>query len=434
MQKKALGAAMAGHIVESFDFIIYGYSATILAKHFFPSANPALALLSTLAIYGVAFIVRPLGGAVFGSMGDRLGRRTALCTVVLIMAVSTGAIGVLPTYAAAGIVAPVLLLLCRLGQGLSMGAEYTSAASYVMEQAPPSRRGRWISAVGGATFIGAALAVFLLLGLQLSAAGAYADWSWRVPFLVGGAIALIGLYMRLRLAESRAFTTLAERGETTSTPVRDSLRNWRVFLLLLVIFALLALVSQNFLGYLPTYLTVTGRLAPVTVLVASGIALVLCTGLSLLTGVLADRFGRKPLLVAGVVAAVLGSVPAYLVAAGGSLATTVIAEILLVIPAAVVGITATMVAVELVPVRIRATSTALTYNISYAVFGGTAPFVGALITAKFGKLAPGAYITIIAALALVVVLVALPETKNRLMPAPSRSDDPDFVPDALPHA
>jgi len=432
MQKKALGAAMAGHIVESFDFVIYGYSATILATHFFPAGDPTLAILSTLAIYGIAFVVRPLGAAVFGSMGDRLGRRAALCSVVLIMAVSTAAIGVLPTYAGAGMVAPVLLLVCRLAQGLSMGAEYTSAASYVMEQAPPSRRGRWTSAVGSATFVGSALAVFLLLGLQLPAPDAYANWMWRVPFLVGGAIALIGLYMRLRLDESRTFQTLADRGETTTTPVRDSFRNWRVFLLLLVIFALLAVVAQNFLGYLPTYLTVTGGLAPVTVLFASGVALVLCSGLSLLTGGLADRFGRKPVLVAGVAVAVLGSVPAYLIAGGGSLAATIVAEILLVIPAAMVGMTATIVAVELVPPRIRSTSTALTYNISYAVFGGTAPLVGALITEKFGRLAPGAYITVIAALALAVVIFALPETKDRVAPALSRRDR-DPVPGALPH-
>ncbi|GAA3525241.1 MFS transporter [Amycolatopsis ultiminotia] len=417
MQKKVLGAAMAGHIVESFDFVIYGYSATILARNFFPGADPAVGILSTLAIYGIAFVVRPLGAAVFGSMGDRAGRRAALCTVVLIMAVSTAAIGILPTYGSLGIAAPVLLLLCRLAQGMSIGAEYTSAASYVMEQAPPQRRARWISAVGSATFIGSALAVFLLLGLQLSSSAAYESWTWRVPFLVGGVMALIGLYLRLRLEESRTFTALAERGETTTTPVRDSVRNWRVFLLLLAVFSLLAVVVQNFLGYLPTYLTVTAGLTPVTVLVASGIALVLCTGLSLLTGVLADRFGRKPVLVAGVVVAVLGSVPAYVIATGGSLVTTVLAEVLLVLPAALVGMTATVIAVELVPPRIRATSTALTYNLGYAVFGGTAPLVGALLTAQFGRLAPGTYLTVVAALALIVVIFALPETRHS-------SDDP----------
>ncbi|MTD16182.1 MFS transporter [Nakamurella sp. YIM 132087] len=411
--RRILGAAMVGHVVESFDFVIYGYSATIIARHFFPSGNETLAILSTLAVYGIAFIVRPLGGAVFGSMGDRLGRRTALSTVVLIMAVSTAAIGVLPTYTSVGFLAPLLLLICRLAQGLSMGAEYTSAASYVMEQAPPARRGLWTSAVGSATFIGAALAVFLLLGLQLSSATAYSDWTWRLPFLLGGAMALIGLYMRLRLEETKTFRALEDSGETSRTPVRDSFRNWRVFLLLLAIFSLLAVVAQNFLGYLPTYLTKTAGLSSVTTLVASGIALVLCAALSIATGALSDRIGRKPLLVGGVIVAVVGSIPAYMIAAGGSLATTVVAQILLVIPAALVGMTATIVAVELVPPRIRATSTALTYNIAYAVFGGTAPLVGALLTAQFGRLAPGAYITVLAALALVVVIIALPETRHR---------------------
>ncbi|HJP72830.1 MAG TPA: MFS transporter [Pseudonocardiaceae bacterium] len=432
MQKKVLGAAMIGHTVESFDFVIYAYSATILAKHFFPTGNPTAAVLSTLAIYGIAFIVRPVGGAVFGSMGDRVGRRAALCTVVLIMAASTAAIGLLPPYTAVGIAAPLLLLLCRLVQGLSMGAEYTSAAAYVMEQAPGSRRGLWISVVVSATFIGSALAVALLLSLQLSAAGAYANWAWRLPFLAGGAMALIGLYMRLRLEESRTFRVLADRGEIAATPVRDSFRKWRVFLLAIAIFSMLAVVAQNFLGYLPTYLTVTGHLKPVTVLVTSGIALVLCAGLTILSGVLADRFGRKPVLVAGIALAVLGSVPAYVIATGGSLVTTAVAVIILGIPTAMVGMTATIIAVELVPPRIRSTITALTYNIAVAVFGGTAPLVGALITAKWGKLAPGAYITIIAVIALVIVVVALPETRKRAVPGTLSYDEPDPISGAVP--
>ncbi|MGW6796610.1 MFS transporter [Streptomyces chartreusis] len=346
MQKKVLGAAMVGHTVESFDFVIYGYSAVIIAKYFFPAENPTLAILSTLAVYGLAFVVRPLGGAMFGSIGDRLGRRTALSTVVLIMAVATAAIGVLPTYGTVGIVAPILLLLCRTTQGLSMGAEYTSAASYVMEQAPPDRRGLWTTAVGSATFIGAALASFLLLGLQSASSAAYQAWTWRMPFLIGGATALIGLYMRLRLSESSTFRDLEEHGETTTTPVRDSFRNIRSFLLLLGIFSLLAVVSQNFLGYLPTYLTTTAGLPSLTVLVASGVALVICACLSVLTGAASDRIGRRPLLIAGVVVAVLGSLPAYLIASIGSLWSTIVALMLLVIPSAVIGMTATITAAD----------------------------------------------------------------------------------------
>ncbi|MTD54408.1 MFS transporter [Amycolatopsis pithecellobii] len=429
MHKKILGAAMFGHAVESYDFVIYGSSATIIARHFFPAGNPTLAILSTLAVYGIAFVVRPLGAAVFGSIGDRLGRRTALSTVVLIMAVSTIAIAVLPNYAQAGIVAPLLLLCCRLAQGISMGAEYTSAASYVMEQAPPDKRGLWISAVGSATFVGSALATFALLALQLASPAAYADWSWRIAFLFGGLMALVGLYMRLRLEETSTFRALEAQGETSTRPVRESFHNWRVFLLLFAVFALLAVVVHNLLGYLPTYLMTTGGIPGTTVLVAGGVALLLCTGLSVLTGALSDRLGRKPLLIAGVAIAVGGSVPAYVLARGGTLVSTLGAEFLLVIPAAVVGMAATIVAVELVPPRVRATSTALAYNVAYAVFGGTAPVIGALLTARFGKLAPGGYITVVAAIALVIVLVALPETRNRAAVVPGVR-----APERLPEA
>ncbi|HWD01958.1 MAG TPA: MFS transporter [Amycolatopsis sp.] len=418
---KVLGAAMIGHGVESYDFVIYGASATIIAKHFFPAGDPTLAILSALAVYGLAFVVRPLGAAIFGSIGDRIGRRTALSTVVLIMAVSTAAIAVLPGYDSAGVLAPILLLCCRLAQGISMGAEYTSAASYVMEQAPPGRRGLWLSAVGSATWFGSALASFALLALRLISESAYESWSWRLAFLAGGLMALIGLYMRLQLDETPAFRELASANKTAARPIRDTFRNWRVFLLLFTLFALLAVVVHNLLGYLPTYLGTTGGVPGDTVLVAGGLALLLCAVLCWPAGMLADRIGRKPLLVAGVAVAVVGSVPAYLLAGGGTLVTTLATEVLLVLPAALVTVGATVVAVELVSARIRATSTALAYNVAYAIFGGTAPLLGALLTGWFGRLAPGGYITALAMIALVVVVVALPETLRR-----TRADEPVF--------
>lgn len=418
MQKQVLGAAMVGHAVESYDFVIYGASATIIAKHFFPQGNPTLAVLSTLAVYGIAFAVRPLGAAIFGGMGDRLGRRTALSAVVLIMAVSTAAIAALPGYTTTGIVAPLLLLLCRLVQGVSMGAEYTGAASYVMEQAPAGSRGLWVSTIGSATFIGSALASFALLALQKMSPHAYANWTWRIAFLLGGLMALVGLYMRLRLDETSTFRDLRAEGDIATRPVRDSLRNWRLFLLLFTVFTLLAVVAQNLLGYLPTYLMTTGGVPGETVLVAGGVTLLLCGGVCVLAGGLVDRLGRKPMLISGAVLAVLGSVPAYVLATGGSLLSTMGAEALLALPAALIAAPATIVAVELVPPQIRATSTALGYNVANAVFGGTAPFLGALLTTRFGHLAPGVYITAVAAIALVVAFVALPETGSRRAVAP----------------
>lgn len=413
MQKKILAAAMVGHAVESYDFVVYGASATIIAKNFFPQGNPTLAILSTLAVYGISFAVRPLGAAVFGSIGDRHGRRTALSAAVLFMAASTALIAVLPGYATAGIAAPLLLLCCRLVQGVSIGAEYTSAASYVMEQAPAHRRGLWISTIGSATFIGSALASFALLALEKLSAAAYATWTWRMAFLLGGAMALVGLYMRLRLDESGTFRDLKAAGKIAARPVRDSLRSWRVFLLVFAVFALLAVVAQNLLGYLPTYLMTTGGVPGETVLVAGGVTLLVCAGVCVLAGALVDRVGRKSMLISGAVVAVLGSVPAYILATGGSLASTLGAEALLAVPAALIAAPATVMAVELVPSHIRATSSALGYNVANAVFGGTAPFVGALLTTRFGHLAPGFYITVAAAVILGVVFFALPETHRR---------------------
>jgi MHS family proline/betaine transporter-like MFS transporter len=305
-----------------------------------------------------------------------------------------------------------MLLVCRLAQGISMGAEYTSAATYVMEQATPGKRGTWLSAVGSATYVGSALASFALLALRLISESAYEDWSWRLAFLAGGLMALVGLYMRLKLDETRTFRELESAGGTAARPIRDTFRNWRVFLLSFTMFALLAVVVHNLLGYLPTYLTTTGGVPADTVLVSGGVALLVCAALCLPAGIIADRVGRKPVLVAGVAVAVIGSLPAYLLASGGTLATTLATQVLLVIPAALVTVGSTVVAVELVTARIRATSTALAYNVAYAIFGGTAPILGALLTGWFGRLAPGGYITALAIVALIVVVVALPETRS----------------------
>ncbi|RYF56329.1 MAG: MFS transporter [Comamonadaceae bacterium] len=411
MSRKILSAAMIGHTVESYDFVIYGYSAAALATLFFPNENRITALLSAFAVYGIAFVIRPVGAAIFGSMGDRLGRKNTLATIVLVMAFSTAAVGLLPTYASIGIAAPILLICCRLGQGISMGAEYTSAASYVMEHAPVRRRGLWMSAVTSATFLGSALAALVLLGLQLASKSAFLEWTWRVPFLLGGAMALVGLYMRVRLNETPEFAALKKSGHVAKTPIRDTFRNWRVFLLLFTVFTLLALVAQNLLGYLPTYLTETTGLTSVTVLISSSIALLFCAGLVVCAALVADRFGRRPVLVTGLSFALVTTIPAYLIVGVGTLATTVAALALLVVPVALVGISGTVIAVEMVQSHIRSTSTALSYNLAYAIFGGTAPFVGVLLTEHLGKLGPPSYITVFAALALVIVVIALPETR-----------------------
>ncbi|MGO4754905.1 MFS transporter, partial [Streptomyces sp. 2MCAF27] len=210
--RRAVAATAVGNMMEWFDFGVYAYVAVTLGKVFFPSSSPATQVVSTFATFAVAFLVRPLGGLVFGPLGDRIGRRRVLSTTMIMMAIGTFAVGLLPSYAAIGFAAPLLLLACRVVQGFSTGGEYAGATTYIAEFAPDRRRGFLGSWLDFGTFVGYSLGsgVVTVLTAVLGERG-MVDWGWRVPFLIAGPLGLIGLYMRLRLEETPAFRREAER-------------------------------------------------------------------------------------------------------------------------------------------------------------------------------------------------------------------------------
>lgn len=221
-RRRSLVSAVFGNFMEYIDFGSYGFLAAILGAEFFSGSSAATQLLSSLAVFGVSFLFRPLGGALFGYIGDRYGRKASLSWSVILMAVSTGAIGFIPPSASIGLAAPLLLVACRAVQGLSIGGEYSGASAYVIESAPQNRRGIWGSTMSwtaaGGTVVGSALVLALTTTLS---AEAMSTWGWRVPFLIALPLGVVGLYMRLKLADTPVFEALRAQTNGPGNPYRS---------------------------------------------------------------------------------------------------------------------------------------------------------------------------------------------------------------------
>jgi MHS family proline/betaine transporter-like MFS transporter len=412
MIRRAIVGAAVGNAVEWFDFAVYGYLAATIGALFFPSNNPTASLLASFAVFGAAFFVRPLGGFVFGPMGDRIGRQRTLAFVIILMSVATFAMGLLPTYAAIGIWAPLLLVILRLLQGFSAGGEFGGASTFLAEYSPDDRRGylvSWIefSAVGG-FLLGSATVLALTTGLGEDA---MSSWGWRIPFLLAGPLGLIGLYIRLRLEDTPEFRALERTGEVSGSPLRETIvQNWKA---ILQVAGLVIIQNAGFyivLVYMPTYFseqlgfTSTGSsLSTVLTLLA---AMVLIPPL----GALSDRVGRKPVLAASCVGFALLSYPLFLLMQQGSLFAAVLAHVALGALLAIFLSTTIAALTELFPTRVRYGGFSIGYNISVAIFGGAAPFLATfLISATGNPLSPALYL-IAGAVATFVTLLTITET------------------------
>jgi MHS family proline/betaine transporter-like MFS transporter len=416
-RRKALVAAATGNFVEWFDFTLYGFMAVTLASVFFPPDSGKAALLAIFAVYGSAFIARPLGAVFFGSIGDRLGRRGSLSLAIGLMGVSTAAIGLLPTYAAAGALAPTLLLLCRLIQGFSAGGEFAGAATFVVEHAPPGRRPLYLAILGGSTSLGVVGATAAVLAFRSAGASAFDNGGWRWAFLVGGALAIVGLILRLGVEETPVFSAAVEqqqnRNGTRRSPLRELLtQHRRVMGIVFVFFASIGVLSHMMLGYMPTYLVTSAGIASSTALVLTMFAMIVPLPMALVLAGFVEKVGRRPFLRAGAVSAVLVVIPCYLLIGTGNKPAIGIALIVLMFVVLLLN-TGLLVILEILPTRLRYIGTAVPYNVAYALFAGTAPLVcQALVDSTGSALAPAFYGTAIALLACPVLLRGIPETKG----------------------
>ncbi|MFG2266302.1 glycine betaine/L-proline transporter ProP [Streptomyces sp. NPDC048720] len=423
--KRATKAAALGNAMEWYDFGIYSYLASTIGQVFFPSASGTAQLLSTFATFAVAFLVRPVGGMVFGPLGDKLGRKRILAATMIMMAVGTFAIGLIPSHDAIGLWAPALLILFRLVQGFSTGGEYGGASTFIAEYAPDKRRGYFGSFLEFGTLAGyvGASGLVVVLSSFLSD-DQMLHWGWRVPFLVAAPLGLIGLYLRLKLDETPAFQKL-EGGQAKATEAADAVetsaagdlgriftRHWRPLLLCLALVAAYNITDYMLLSYMPTYLSDELGYGTNHGLLILLVVMVLQMCVINQVGRLSDRFGRKPLLMTGMLGFLFLSVPSFLLIRQGSV--VLIALGLVLMGLSLVAMLGTMSAAlpAIFPTHVRYGSLAVAYNLSTSLFGGTTPLVITALIGAFGTNLMPAYYATAAAVVGVVAVLCMKETAN----------------------
>ncbi|MEV0702384.1 MFS transporter [Saccharopolyspora sp. NPDC050389] len=414
--KRILAACASGNFVEWLDFSLYGFSATVIAQTFFPADSGVVALLGTFAIYGVAFVARPAGGIVFSRIGDRLGRRAALSASIVMMGLATVAIGLLPSYETAGIGAPILLLVCRLAQGFSAGGEYTGAATFTLEHAPPGRRALWTTFVHSFSLAGTLAGILVILLFRFAAPEAYSSGGWRWTFVAVGLLAGFGLYLRLRLDETPVYRELRADGTARIRPLKDVVRQHaRQMVVLFAYYAYVGVLTYLITGYMPTYLTKVVGFESTTALVLQAAVVVfqICLFLVLARLIDSGRAPRRRLVIIGSASGVVLAVPAFLLITTGTVWAGFLGMSLLSVPIILTTSGAMLIAMEMLPTDARFTGVALPYNLAYALFAGTAPLVSELlVTATGNSIMPAVYATSIAVVALPVLFFGMPETKD----------------------
>ncbi|WP_326837553.1 MFS transporter [Amycolatopsis rhabdoformis] len=411
-EKRVIRGAAVGQFVEWYDFLAYATLAPILALNFFPAGNSSLAILSTLAVYGAGFFMRPLGGMVCGRFGDRLGRRNILAMTVLLMGGSTLVCGLLPTYATAGVAAPVILLLLRLIQGFAAGGEASSMGPLVLESAPKAKRGAWIAIAFAASYVPSAFAGFFVIGLDsVFGSDAAVQWVWRIPFLFGGVLAFVGFVIRSKVAESEEFVALADKGKLAKKPFKEATAHHKkAMVLVCLIISALAVSAYTINSYMFTYLVNTIGMAQVPATTSTSISVIFIVLTLPYCGKLADRYGRKPLMITGAVFLAVTAYPAYLLCSVGTFSAALGAQVILSAGVCLLGGGGYVTLYELFPTSVRSSGIGFAYNLGYAVFGGTVPFVNQLLVDVTGyALAPSFYL-IVVSIVEILVLRIVPET------------------------
>ncbi|MDP1655282.1 MAG: MFS transporter [Hylemonella sp.] len=418
--RKVALAACFGTFIEWYDFLTFATLAVHFAVLFFPADDPVAGLLYSLATFGMGMVVRPLGAALFGSFGDRYGRRKVFIATIGIMGVATFLVGLLPTHAQWGWAATGMLLALRLVQGLAMGGEIGGANVYLAEHAPAERRGALTSVLqwmGGLGILASTLQI-VLLQTWLSEAD-FKDWGWRIPFLLSALLLLASMKARLALHESPVFTELSRQNNTAKTPLLDCLRDrqtlGRMALLFFSISAgggLLFFCSQV---YASIYLKTVVKMDPVQVGWITLAATLCLFPLTYVCGALSDRLGRRPVVLAGLLLGAASILPVY--AGLQQLAQQpVLVFVLLLIPVLAVALVTgpqTALLSELFPARTRYTAVGLPHNLAAGWIGGLSPYMVTLIAEKSGSALMGlGYPTALLLVALVVGYFFLPETRG----------------------
>ena len=410
--RRALIAAGLGNALEWYDFAVYGFMATILANQFFPATEEVTSLLATFAAFGVGFAARPLGAIVIGRLADRKGRKFALMVTIYLMAFGTVMIGLTPTYSSIGLMAPLLIVVARLIQGFSAGGEWGGSTAFMVEWATDNRRGF----VG--SFQQVSVAAGLLLGSGCAAAlssilseDAVTTWGWRIPFLLGGFIGLIGIYIRRNVSETPVFRSTVKAGQNPSTPKQFSLRQAaRAFG-----FTIHWTVSYYiFLAYMPTFAIRHLDLDRATALWSNSVGLFVLMVLAPIIGLWSDKIGRKRLLTASCLGIGLLVYPVFnYLLVNPSVVAIVSAQALFGLLIALYSGPGPAAIAEIFETTNRVTGMSVGYGLAVAFFGGFSPFIATwLIETTNSPISPAYYVSI-AAICTIAVILRLPESAHR---------------------
>ncbi len=375
--QRVIISGMLGNALEWYDYALYASFASIISKHFFPTEDPVISIIATFGVFAAGFIVRPLGGMFFGRLGDKYGRRTTLSIAILLMAIPTTCIGLLPTYEKIGILAPILLTLIRLLQGLSLGGEFSGCIAYVVEHSPKDYRGMagssaFCSMCIGMLF-GSLTATFMstLLGYE-----ELVNWGWRIPFLMGIFIGLIGFHIRTHLDESPVYENAKNNGNLSLNPMHEIFANYSkeliiatgMYLTVTVPFYTLTVFVNNFMQ---TYLNFDVEEA----LLINSLALGLMIVLMPISAWISDIYGRRKVLINSTIAIILTIIPIFWMFTQTNFTIALIGQLIFAVVVSFFMGPVPTTLVELFPTRVRFTGVAISYNLSAAVFGGTAPMV-----------------------------------------------------------
>ena len=410
-QRKVITAGMIGNALEWYDFALYGYFAVAIGRHFFPHEDPVAQLLSAFGVFALGYLMRPLGGVLVGHIGDRLGRRAALTFSVAAMTIPTFLIGILPGYTTLGVLAPILLTLLRIVQGLAVGGEYPCAMVFMVEHGGEGRRGT----MGAFAAIGAVVGILCGSGIgaifgSMMTPESLNDWGWRIPFLLGLGGGLVGYLLRQHVLE------LTPPQPTERSPVLETLREHGWLVGRLVALTMYTALPFNLMFiYIVSWLQLADGIPPAQALEINTISMIVLLPVMLAAGWLSDRYGRKPLMLASAALGFVLALPLFWVMLNPALALLGQLCIVLII-GPYIGITPALL-VEVAPTRVRCTAVALGYNLCLAVTGGATPLIAAwLVERTATEISPALLIMLGAAITTAALLRTEETAGNQMSP------------------
>jgi MHS family proline/betaine transporter-like MFS transporter len=422
-QHRIIAAGMIGNVLEWYDFAIYGYFATAIGRQFFPHEDAVAQLLSAFGVFALGYLMRPIGGAVIGHIGDQFGRRAALTCSVAAMAIPTFLIGLLPGYATLGLWAPAALTLLRMVQGLSVGGEYTSSMVFLVERAPEGRRGLMgaltASGATGGILLGSAVGAAFAANMSATALD---SWGWRIPFLLGLVVGIAGYFLRRQVLEN----VPTERRKRL--PIIETLHDhWRTVLGFASLSVFNAVGFYVSFVYLVSWLQTADHIPPSRALEINSFSMAVLLPMVIAAGLLSDRFGRKPLLMFSTILGLVGALPLFWLLNHPSMSLAQLGQLGFVLIIGLYGGTLPAVLVEAAPAQLRCTAVSSGYNISLGVIGGLTPLVAAWLVGRTGDEIAPAFLIVGSAVVTIVAIVRLRETYRASFTGITSSGAPGYL-------